>query len=155
MWKKLKRKIQLFNEYDNPFMPWWKVRKIFKKPKVHLYIGKKTWFFGLPIRDEYYNRIISIHTSSLGWKYKYDEVRHEWDPYIHIRLFGKWDLIWVFNYIDKNNLESSVRNIATWEAMLDYLYNNKTIEQCKDYHIWGKEIGNPNSKEITIDSNIL
>ena len=116
--KKIKLKIQIFNEYNNQFYIWWKVRKIFK-------------------------------TSNVGWKWKYDEVRHEWDPYIQIRLFRKWDIILIFNWIVKSDQDSNCRSMATWEAILDYLYNNKTLQECINRHTWYK-----NDNEITIHSNI-
>lgn len=147
--KKVKLKIQIFNEYRNPFYTWWKVRKIFKRPKCHLYIGERTWFFGLPCLDIYYNPIIDINTSNVGWKWKYDEVRHEWDPYIQIRLFRKWDIIFIFNWIVKSDQNSNCRSMATWEAILDYLYNNKTLQECINRHIWYNK-----DNEITIHSNI-
>ena len=146
--------MKLWNEYHNPFYIWWKVRKIFKRPKCHVYIGKKTWFFGLAILDCYYNPIISIKFRALGWKWKYDDVRHEWDPYIQIRLFRKWDIIFIFNWVDESDSDSSTRNMATWEAILDYLYNNKTIEECIKRHTWGARIGQKDSHEITILDNI-
>lgn len=146
-------KLKLFNEYRNPFYHWWKVRKIFKMPKCHLYIGKQTWFFGLCIRDEYYNPIISIKTSALGWKWKYDEVRHEWDPYIQIRLFRKWDIIFIFNWIEKNDPYSNTRSMATWEAILDYIYNKYPLEKCINNHIWSTST-DKSSKDITIHNNI-
>ena len=149
--KKITQKIKLFNEYRNPFYTWWKVRKIFKRPKCHILIGKRIWFFGIAILNQYYNPIISIKTSALGWKWKYDEVRHEWDPYIYICLFRKYQFIWVFNWVDKNDRDSGVRSMATWEAILDYLYNNKTIEQVVNEHQWGSFDDSPT---ITINDNI-
>ena len=151
MLKNLIKKLKYFNEYSNPFYCWWKVRKIFKRPKCHLYIGKRTWFFGLPILTNYYNRFISIHISNVGWKWKYDEVRHEWDPYIQIRLFRTWDIILLFNWVTTSN--TVTQSIATWEAILDYLYNNKTIEQCINNHVWRSVIGK-DTHIITIKENI-
>lgn len=130
-WKKwIKNKIWAFNEYRNPFYHWWKVRDKFKKPKCHVIWKKELWFFGLPIRKEFYNRFINIHSSAVGWKWKYDEVRHEWDPYIDICFFRKWHLCFIFNWIDKKDKDSWCKSMTTWEAILDYLYNNKTIEDC-------------------------
>lgn len=143
---------KFFRKYNNPLYPWWEVRKIFKRPKCHLYVGKKTWFFGLPIRDEYYNPIISFHISSLGWKWKYDEVRHEWDPYIAIRLFRTWDIILLFNWINKNDSDSGVRSMSTWEAILDYIYNKKPLKDCIFEHRWSSI--SDKSKIITIKPNI-
>ncbi len=152
MWKNLIKRLKYFNEYSNPFYCWWKVRKIFKRPKCHFYIGKRTWFFGLPICTDYYNRFISIHISNVGWKWKYDEVRHEWDPYIQIRLFRTWDIILIFNWTSKQDPDSGIRSMSTWEAILDYLYNKKSIKDCIFEHRWSSSY----SKDgvVTIESNI-
>lgn len=139
-----------WNEYHNPYFPWWKARKHFKKPKWRLVIhGKIGWFFGLPCRHDYYNRILDIHTSSLGWKDKYNSPRHEWDPYIAITLFRKWQLCWVFTYHRKGDINGSTRNLATWEAMLDYLYYKVPIDKVANNHVWGYK-----DDEIRINNNI-
>lgn len=149
-----KRKIpfisRLWNEYHNPWYHWWKTRKYFKKPNAHFYKGKVRWFFGFPIKDKYLNPIIDIRFNALGWKSKYDSPRHEWDPYISIVFFRKWQLLWIFNWIDKEDKYSNTRSMATWEAMLDYLYYNKSLEYCRKNHIWGTLDGGV----INIDSNI-
>ena len=41
--------------------------------------------------------------------------------------------------------------MATWEAILDYLYNDKTIEQVVNEHQWGSFNGSPT---ITINDNL-
>ena len=133
MFKNIAIKFKLYNEYHNPFYYWWKVRKIFKRPKCHVSIRKNIWFFGLPCRKEYYNRFLSINISNLGWKSKYDSPRHEWDPYIDICLFRKYHIMWVFNYAkstedrsnSKESHESYTDNIYMWESMLEYLYGKK------------------------------
>lgn len=143
-------KLKFFNRNCNPFYYYWKVRKIFKRPKAHLIIKKNLWFFGLPIRKDYYNPIITIRFSGLGWKWKYDEVRHEWDPHIQICLFRKYHIVWIFNWINKyDKAYSDVISMATWEAILDYLYNHKTIQECINYHTWGD-----NERTLTIKENI-
>lgn len=131
--KKIKKKISLWNEYHNPFYPWYKVRKKFPRPKCHFIYGKDIWFFGMPVNKKYYNPIISINTSALGWKTKYRMFRHEWDPYIDICLFRKYHIMWVFNYAkstedrsnSKESHESYTDNIYIWESMLEYLYGKK------------------------------
>lgn len=150
----IKRKIKLWNEYNNPFYYWWKARKYFKRPKIHFIYGKNVWFFGLPVRRDYYNPVISIRSESLGWKWKYDEVRHEWDPYIQICLFRKYHLIWIFNWVNKKDEYSNTRSMATWEAILDYLYNGKTIEECINNHRWIGKWGEKDEYEITIEPNL-
>lgn len=142
----------ILNEYNNPLYYWWKVRKIFKRPRMHLYIGKRTWFFGMPILDEYYNPIISFNISGLGWKTKYSMVRHEWDPYINIRFFRKWDVIIIFNWVSKHDPNSGIRSMATWEAILDYLYNKKSLRDCIFEHRWGSK--DSRDKVVTIKPNI-
>lgn len=149
--KRIKTKIELWNEYHNPFNPYWKVRKIFKRPKCHFMCGTKIWFFGLILR-QHLNPIIAFHTSSLGWKWKYEEVRHEWDPYIYICLFRKYQFIWIFNWVNKKDEDSTVRSMATWEAILDYLYNNKTLDQVVEEHQWGNKL--PVTYYITVKENI-
>ena len=67
------------------------------------------------------NPIIDIRSSSLGWKSKYDSPRHEWDPYFAITFFRKYRIMWMWNYIT-NDSNDNVRSMATWEALLDYLY---------------------------------
>ena len=150
----LKKKIELWNEYRNPFYYYWRVRKLFKRPKCHLMRGKNIWFFGLCIRKECYNPILSIKLKGLGWKTKWDEYRHEWDPYIQIRFFRKWDLIWVFNWIDKNDEYSSTRSMATWEAILGYLYEKKDLKQCIDNNQWLSSGDRDNAITITPYDNL-
>lgn len=150
----IRERINRWNEYHNPFYYWWKARKYFKRPKIHFICGKDIWFFGLPVRKDYYNSIISIRSESLGWKWKYDEVRHEWDPYFQIVFFRKYHLIWLFNWINKKDEYSNTRSMATWEAILDYLYNKKTIEECINEHRWVGKYGEKDEYVITINENV-
>ena len=150
---KISEKLGLYNEYRNPLYYWWKVRKLFKRPKFHLYVGKKIWFFGIPVREDFFNPIIGFRISGLGWKWKFDEVRHEWDPYILIRLFRKWDIIWTMNWVKKNDRNSYARSMATWEAILDYLYKDRTLKECVKYNQWGPPVGEK-GKPITIINNL-
>ena len=139
-----------WNEYHNPLYIWWKVRKYFKRPKAHFHFGKPEWFFGFPIREDYINPVIDIRFSSLGWKSKYNSPRHEWDPYISITFFRKYRLLWLFNFITENNSEESTRSMATWEAILDYLYFDKSLEWVRNNHVWL----NNDKSEITINKNL-
>lgn len=149
---KIRTFIKHWNEYNNPFYVWWKCKDWFLSPSCHIYCGKKTWFFGLPITDRYYNKILDIRFSAVGWKWKYERIEHEWDPYIAITLFKKWQLIFIFNYVVKKDKNSGTRNIATWEAMLDIVYNNKSLCQAVNGHQWYKC---PDKKEvITIKNNL-
>lgn len=135
---KLKAKIDSYNRYHNPFYIWWKCRNYFKRPKCHFLYGKNIWFFGLYIDKKYYNPIIHFRTSAVGWKWKWDEPRHEWDPFIQICLFRKYHLIWVFNWVKKDDKKSYVRSMATWEAILSYLYNKKNLVDSIVANEWGE-----------------
>lgn len=84
--------------------------------------------------------------SALGWKDKYNSPRHEWDPYISIVLFRKWQLLILFGYWGKTN--DGVKDLATWEAMLDYLYYNIPIDKLINRHTWGSI--NEDKEVITI-----
>ena len=114
---------------------WWKARKVFKRPKCHFIFGKDLWFFGLYINPKFYKPIIHIKYSSLGWKTKWDEYRHEWDPYFQIVLFRKWHFIWIFNWIDIKDETTQTSSMATWEAILDY--NNGKSDNISDMLICG------------------
>lgn len=145
----LKSKIQLWNKYHNPLYPWYKVRKIFKRPKSHFIYGKDIWFYGM-ISSKYYNPILHIYTSSLGWKSKYEDYRHEWDPFIDICFFRKYHLIWVFNWAKKNNSDSGFISDSTWEAIMDFLYKNLSIEEC----IKRNTLIDMDDNKITIKENL-
>lgn len=141
-------------EYHFPYQHWWKARKIFKRPKIHFSFSKeKIWFFGLPICDHYYNRIIDIRMSALGYKWKFNSPRHEWDPYISILLFKKYHFLWLFNWINPNNPDSDISSMATWEAILDYVYKHISPEKLVKYHKWRSGVGE-DAYDITIKENI-
>lgn len=142
-----------WNAYHNPLYHWWKARKHFKRPKVHLITGKNIWFFGLPCRRDYYNRILDIRFSALGWKDKFNSPRHEWDPYITITFLRKYHIIWIFNWAVKGDKDSCTRSSATWEAILDYLYYKVPIDKVVGCHTWSSGIG-ASSHDITINSNL-
>lgn len=145
--------LKRWNEYYNPLYYWWKVRKYFKRPRVHFLFRKNFWMFGLPIRRDYYNLVIDIGFHALGWKDKWDSPRHEWDPMICITLFRTWHLLWIFNWVVKEERDSITRSMATWEAILDFLNYNKSLSIAIDDHVWGyKESGEDH--HITIIPNL-
>lgn len=144
-----------WNKFHNPLYHWWKVRKYFKRPKCHKQIfGKIGWFYGLPYRNDYYNRFVDIRFSALGWKDKYNSPRHEWDPYIAITLFRKWQICWVFNWISPKDGHSGTRNMATWEAILDYIYYDFTLKEVVNNNVWSSCFKKQGEKEITIVENL-
>lgn len=120
-----------WNKRHNPYYEWWKVRKYFKPPKPHILIGKKIWFYGLPIADCYYNKWITCKWQGLGWKPKYDEVRHEWNPMFWICWRKKWFFIVMFTYGN-----DSISNMGTWECLLSMLYNNTAFSDAVRNYEW-------------------
>jgi hypothetical protein len=46
-------------------------------------------------------------------------------------------------------LNSDIISMSTWEAILDYLYNHKTIQECVNFHTWEY-----NREILTIKENI-
>lgn len=147
--KKIKQKIKSWNHYNNPLYYWWKVRKEFKRPKCHFICTKNLWFFGLYINKKYYNKFIHFRMSGLGWKWKYDEPRHEWDPYIQIVFFRKYHFCWIFNWVNKKDPNSNIRSMATWESILRRIYCKDKLDKCIEYNTWEGDDG-----DITIHNNL-
>lgn len=132
---------KFWHEYHNPYYYWWKVRKFWKIPKIHLaYRGKVTWFFGLPADLEYYNKYFDVKLSGLGKKDKEGSPRHEWDPYLCFTFFRKWQVIFTLNfvpYFTKNAFEYQTISMITWECILEMTEYNKNIsDACHDGGFW-------------------
>lgn len=72
---------------------------------------------------------------------------------ICITFFRTWHLLWIFNWAVKEENNSIAKSMATWEAILDYSYYNKTIDQAIDNHVWSYE-EDGEKKYITIISNM-
>ena len=58
--------------------------------------------------------------------------------------------MWIFNYVTKGNKDSSTINISTWEAMLDMLYNDKSLSYVFKAHKWKA----PDGRIIDIKNNL-
>lgn len=158
-------------EYRNPFNTWWKARKRFKFPHINWYIGrmqkpytyhrkpesepiegledgmtlyKDTGYFYFVYYDylAYYNwHGITVSSSDVQWKWKYDDIRYEHPAYFSI-IFGKnvrhafQICFWltppkiknrfISKYADDNIKETSVINPEDyWEPMLWYTNGDK------------------------------
>lgn len=72
---------------------------------------------------------------------------------ICITFFRTWHFLWIFNWHNKRDSDSITRSTATWEAILDYSYYNKTMSQVIDDHVWSYE-DYGDTKYITIVPNI-
>jgi hypothetical protein len=117
----------------NPLKEWWKVKRYFKPPTMHIHIGELTWFYG---RLPYIHRkFIDFEADSLGWKDKYSSPRHEWDPFIAITFFKKFEICITFNF-DKGRENDNTRSMATWEAIIDMLYYKRSLMQVCNEHVW-------------------
>lgn len=114
----------MLTQFNDPYHWWWKTRKYWKIPKLHLaHIGKVTWWFGLPCSRDHYNKYFDFCISGLGWKDKYDKPRFEWDPYMSFTFFRKWQIIFVWNYCPyfmkkKDRIHEVETSQHTWEAIL-------------------------------------
>lgn len=129
-----------WNEYHNPLYVWWKCRKWFKLPYIHFYRGPIVWTFGMPSSIIIYNKYLDFRMMALGWKTKYDKYEYEWSPYIALTIYRKWQLLLTFNYEKAGDNDSWVRNMATWEAMMDVLWHNKSIYKAVKNHVWDGNI---------------
>ena len=144
---------RLWHQFHNPYYYWWKVRNLFKRPKAHFHAGETQYFFGFPCNKSYLNKVLDIRLSGLGWKSKFDSPRHEWDPYISIVFFRKWQLLWIFNWVDLKEEHSHTRSMATWEAILDIVVFKKGFEETIGRHTWQcYKYGN--KVDVTIDPNL-
>ena len=161
----IKDKVLLWSVYHNPLHYWWGVRKHFKRPRAHFVHGKYYGYFGLPIRTYY--GMLNLHCVGLGWKDKFDTPRHEWDPIICLTFTSPFKtkrkslngeclsfrqqywIGWIFNWVEKDDSDSHVRSMATWEALLDMAVYGKTLEFARNNHV--RAHGN---YYITIDTNL-
>ncbi len=101
-----------------------------KKPKLRFYFGdirigtpyflprkwiknkeKTGWLKGVP-------RKFGFDFVTLGWKTKYDEFRHEWNPILSFVFFGKQIAVWLTT--KDNEFE-----MQFWEAWLYYSKRTK------------------------------
>ena len=118
--------------YNFPYYDWWKCRKWIKRPHIHFSgVGKwrKVWRYGMPMG--YHNPILSVKSSNVGWKDKYDSPCFEYNPYIYILIFRKWAIVWTIGWN-----RDYVENLTTWEAILAHNYYNEDIKEFAKHHYW-------------------
>lgn len=117
-----------------PFKYWWKCRKVFRRP--HIKYGKRrSHLYFLPC----YNKIFHLSFNELGYKYKYDEPRFEWNPYIHLKLFNKIEYIWSIECPIKT--ESKIDDMIYWESILWYNMTGD-VKKAYEMNMWNKSIDN-------------
>lgn len=119
-------KLKYWNEYNNPFYYWWKVRKYYKF-KYRWVIGKYYWQFGDWIRMPK----VFFKCMGLGWKSKYDSYRFEWPPYILFRFF-KWQIRFVVGPTEL------VSPDIYWESILEATdkTDKRSFKEIIDSHVW-------------------
>lgn len=149
----------LFHIHFNwPLRTWWKARKYFVRPKRYIYFffthsirrvdkeeverfglnAKKIgrWYFYHSVNyhspymsGRYLGRIVDFKASDVMWKWKWDEVRHEGDPYIYFCLFRLFGFVihYKIRYI---TIECEERDggLYYWEYLLNYLYKGKSLK---------------------------
>lgn len=124
---------------ENPFKTWWKARKYFKLPKIRIHkIGK---LFHKTVHTQYgdyvddglsycpygcldrLGSILSIYSSDIIWKDKWNTPRHERSPIIWLLLFKRIGFCITFSneYLGECG---EVENGDTyyWEFLLNYIY---------------------------------
>lgn len=138
-----------WNEYHNPFYHWWKVRKYFKMPYVHFIHKKDFWCYGCYARKDLYNKYVHIRFGAVGWKDKDSGPSYEYDPMIEIVFFRKYHLVWIFNWVTKDDPDSWIKNITTWEAILDMIYYEKSLDT-----VVKESVCSDKERYITIENNL-
>ena len=118
---------------SNPFKTWWKVRKYFKCPEIHIFIRKYT--FGPPFKHGKGN-LIYIWAHDLFWKDKFDSPRHEVNPICNIILFNKLRIGFTLN-------PKKCSDHIYWETLLDFLYYRFSLKEAVNNNTWK----NVNTKE--------
>lgn len=111
---------------------WRKAKQVFVKPSLRVYFGSQK---NCP--DLIYSSIVT--NCDVGWKWKWNEIRFEDCPVFAIKLFG---LVLSFSlHCPANNVAPYTDDLHYWEAILIYLYNNKSKtlrEAILKSNIWRK-----------------
>lgn len=131
------------SEYSNP---WYflseKVLSKFKKIPHKIHIGKYQYILGT---DPIKNYPIIIAFNGLGWKTKYSEVRYETPPNILFKFFN-------FEFRITLTWGDVLTDTIYWESILEYLYENKSIEEIINSNTW---INNDKKETSLITLNLL
>lgn len=124
---KLRRKFGFWkNPYRNPLYYWRKMKEIFKKPPLHLHIGK---YRHMMLCDYMNPPKIQFICNGLGWKDKWNSPRFEYPPNILFKLFNfEIRLIWSWG--------DDFKDSVYWETLLDLCVYNKTLEDAITYNTW-------------------
>ncbi|MCL2312970.1 MAG: hypothetical protein FWC41_10885 [Firmicutes bacterium] len=129
---KIVKHIKSYIEYN------WSWVRVLSSPFVGL---KLKWYFGdIQHGVPYFlprNNWFKFDYVSLGWKTKFGDIRHEWDPMFSLVLLKKQIVVWF--------LPNTGCSSIYWESWLNYYFNtnknlseeDRVIELIKDYpQIW-------------------
>lgn len=120
---------------ENPLKTWWKARKYFRRPNIEFH-----WFSHVMGNCPYaslnaVSPIIDVLSRDVMWKWKWNSVRHERDPYIWVCFFKRFGFSINFKiYYNDEYGELRDGGMYYWEYLLDYLYNRHDLTK---YDIWG------------------
>lgn len=130
--------------FRNPLKTWWKARKYFKMPKPEIH------FFGnmrnnCPFASyNYPAHILHVTSQDVMWKWKWDSIRHERDPYIWVCFFRRFGFSINFKIWYNENGKKQDGGMYYWEYLLDYLYGSKDLNKVDQWK------GIRNNKEYII-----
>lgn len=131
----------------NPLKVWCSVKDIFKFPKVNILWGSNVKTDNIFINYKYKHRkILSINCKDVGYKMKWDEPRHEHNPYICIDIFNKYRIL-----IEFKSPSDLLEDFMYWEIILEYLLlYNKDLIKTKENFGWTKYVTDLEGNRIAI-----
>lgn len=111
-----------FYYYKNPLLFWTKVKDIFKKPPLHIHIGKYRYMM---MCDWIRIPPIGLFINGLGWKDKYNSPRFETPPNILIKIFN-FEIRFIWTWIIKYH---SWDDYNYWVSILDKVVYKREIDK--------------------------
>lgn len=119
--------------FNTPLTIYNYVKHIFQKPELHF------TYYNMPYRY-YEGKVFDLRVSDIVYKMKYNEPRHEENPYIQLTLFGKWQFFWDWRKYFNDKDESMIY----WETLLWYWTQPGGIVEAIENNNWidsnGKKI---------------
>jgi len=159
----LKYKVSRFLEKYSPiywnslnvfkcFREYWKVRKYFEAPciKRYYYPYIKQHEYNTDVYSKCKWRILEIKVYPLLWKWKWNQVRHEYNPTFSIMLFNKWK--WRYELHSPDAKE----DLIYWESILNFLYDDtckSNLNKTYSENIWWSDYDNE-TKEYTKQNTV-
>lgn len=117
----------------NPLRTWWKARKYFRRPKIEFHFFKDIAYNCPFATFNNVAKIIEIRSVDVQWKDKYNEPRHETDPYIWVCFFRKFGFSINFKIYFNEDGKKQDGGMYYWEYLLDFLYYRKDINKVDEW----------------------